>query len=106
MSEETRRNVVTVTIAGEEYGIRTEESEAYTRECAQYVDRMIAEILSGGARLLPHKVAVLAAMAITDELFRARKDAASLRDESVRRASRLAVQIEARLADASLAARS
>lgn len=106
MSEDVRRNVISVRIGGEEYGIRTDESESYTRECAEYVDRMIAEILSGGARLLPHKAAVLAALAITDELFQARNEAAALREEAARRAARLAVQIESRLADASLAARS
>ncbi len=104
MTEDARRNVVTVRIGGEEYGIRTDETEAYTHECAEYVDRMVTEILSGGARLLPHKAAVLAAMAIADELFQARQEAAALHQESARRATRLAVQIESRLSDPSLAA--
>lgn len=101
---EARRNVVTVYIAGEEYSIRTEASEDYTRECAQYVDRMVGEILSGGALLQPHKAAILAALAITDQLFQAQREGDSMRSDLARRADRLAGEIEARLAEPSLAA--
>lgn len=101
---EARRNVVTVYIAGEEYSIRTEASEDYTRECAQYVDRMVGEILSGGALLQPHKAAILAALAITDQLFQVQREGDSMRADLASRADRLASEIEARLAEPSLAA--
>jgi len=101
---EPRRNVVTVYIAGEEYSIRTEASEDYTRDCAKYVDRMVGEILAGGALLQPHKAAILAALAITDQLFQAQREGDGLRDDLAGRVAQLAAEIETRLGESSLAA--
>jgi len=103
---EPRRTVVSVQIAGEEYSIRTEASEEYTRECAAYVDRMVGEILAGGTLLQPYKAAVLAALAITDQLFQAQRAADALHADLGARANRLIGEIETRLAEPSLAARS
>jgi len=75
---------VRVTIFGEEYQIRTERGEAYTLECAQFVDDAIQEAHVGGHIAEPHKAAILAALKITDELFRIRAERdeleASVRD--------------------------
>jgi cell division protein ZapA len=101
---EPRRSVVTVYIAGEEYSIRTEATAEYTRECATYVDRMVAEILSGGMLLQPHKAAILAALAITDQLFQAQREGDGLREELVLRSERLVTEIEVRLVEPNLAA--
>lgn len=76
MSEE--RRTVRVTIFGEDYQIRTDLGEKYTKECAQYVDDAIQEAHVGGHVAEPHKAAILAALKITDELFRARAEAAGL----------------------------
>jgi cell division protein ZapA (FtsZ GTPase activity inhibitor) len=65
---------------------------------------MVGEILSGGALLQPHKAAILAALAITDQLFQAQREGENLREEMAGRASRLATEIEARLVEPSLAA--
>jgi len=76
MSKE--RRTVRVTIFGEDYQIRTDLGEKYTKECAQYVDDAIQEAHVGGHVAEPHKAAILAALKITDELFRARAEAAGL----------------------------
>jgi cell division protein ZapA (FtsZ GTPase activity inhibitor) len=102
---EPRRNVVTVQIAGDEYSIRTGASEEYTRECAAFVDQMVRDVLTGGAAHQPHKASVLAALAITDQLFQARRESDRLREETVRRTARLVADIEARLSEPSLAPR-
>jgi cell division protein ZapA len=67
-------NSVRVSILGEEYAIRTEASTAHTREVADHVDRIIRRILQSGSVVETHKAAILAALQITDELFRARAD--------------------------------
>jgi cell division protein ZapA len=103
---EARRIVVTVTIAGEEYTIRTDASDEYTRECADYVDRMIRTILDSAGMLQPSKASVLAALAITDELFKARREIDALRQEFGSRAARLCVEIARRTEAAGLATRS
>ena len=106
MSETGRRTVVTVHIAGDEYAIRTDASDDYTRECAAYVDSMVREILEGSGMLQPHKASVLAALAITDQLFRAQREAEALRQETARRAASLSADIARRLEGRGLATRS
>jgi cell division protein ZapA len=97
------RTVTTVEIAGEEYTIRSEASSEYTMECARYVDRTIAEIMTRASLVEAHKAAILAALALADQLFQARRDTEDLRDEVARRSSRILAEIEARLAAGGLA---
>lgn len=67
-----RKNVVTVTIQGAEYALRTETSPEHTRAVAEYVDQVITETMDSGARIESHKAAILAALRIAGELFEAR----------------------------------
>ncbi|MFW6193014.1 MAG: cell division protein ZapA [Gemmatimonadota bacterium] len=80
MSEE--RRAVRVTIFGDEYAIRSDMDEEYTRACARYVDEAIqsAHVQSHVAE--PHKAAILAALEITDQLFQLRAET-SQRDEDL-----------------------
>lgn len=64
-----KKVAVKVTIGGEEYSLRSDRSEQYTRAVAQHVDRALAEVRSMGTVVETHKAAILAALAITDELF-------------------------------------
>lgn len=97
MSDTARRNVVTLHIAGEEYAIRTDATEEYTRACAEHVDRTIRDILDGASMLQVHKAAVLAALAITDQLYQANRETDSLREGVRSRAARLSDDIARRL---------
>ncbi|HSJ25626.1 MAG TPA: cell division protein ZapA [Longimicrobiales bacterium] len=105
MSQPSERNVVTVEIAGEEYAIRAQASPEYTRECAAYVDRTLAEIMRQGSLVQAHKGAILAALALADELFQTRAELESLRAEVTRRADGLVGEIEDRLGPRGLAGR-
>jgi cell division protein ZapA len=69
------RHSVRVSILGDEYVIRTEASAAHTKEVAEHVDRTIRRVMSAGSIVEIHKAAILAALQITDELYRARDDA-------------------------------
>ena len=73
-----RRTSVRVTIFGDEYAIRSDATPAHTREVAEYVDRTIRHVLSAGTVVETHKVAILAALQITDELFRLRAEGRDL----------------------------
>lgn len=90
------RTVTTVEIAGEEYTIRSEASRDYTLECARLVNRALAEIRSRGTLVEVHKAAILAALALADQLLQARGDADRLRDELARKSARLLAEIEER----------
>src|SRR5690606_2413254 len=100
------RTVVRVEIAGEEYNIRALASPEYTKECAAYVDRTLTEIMRQGSLVQAHKGAILAALALADELFQTRAELEALRDDVTRRAERLAASIEARLVEPDLASKS
>ncbi len=69
-----RKNAVKVVIVGEEYTVRSELDPEYTRQVATYVDAAIRRVLQAGPMVESHKAAILAALAITDELFEARKN--------------------------------
>ncbi|MGB5304432.1 MAG: cell division protein ZapA [Gemmatimonadota bacterium] len=74
MSDGAERATVRVTIFGEEYAIRTDAPQEYTLECARYVDDAVQQAHVRGQVAEPHRAAVLAALQITDELFRTRRE--------------------------------
>lgn len=65
---------VTVRIYGETYPLRTEESAARLEDLARLVDLRMREVAASGRVVVTSKIAVLAALHIADELFRAREE--------------------------------
>lgn len=94
------RNSVTVDIAGERHVLRSDAPAEYTQTVAAHVDSTIRS-LGPASALEPHRTAILAALVITDELFRAREELRALRDEMEHRASLLADLLERASADGS-----
>ncbi len=72
------RAVVKVRILGEEHLIRTEASAEHTRAVADHVDRTIRAIIDGASTIETQKAAILAALQITDELFKERQASEAL----------------------------
>ncbi len=83
------RRVVKVRIGSEEYALRSDRPEEYTRAVAAYVDQALRDVLSAGTIVESHKAAVLAALSIADELFQARRGQGDL----VERLERLAAEL-------------
>jgi cell division protein ZapA len=75
----SRKSSVKVTIVGEEYTIRSDEPAEHTRDVAEYVDQVIRGVMDAGATET-RKAAILAALQITDELFKARQGSRELGD--------------------------
>ena len=69
----TPKHAVRVTIGGEDYTVKSELPPEYTREVAAYVDAALKRIRDMLPMVETHKAAILAALAITDELFQARR---------------------------------
>ncbi|HEV8124900.1 MAG TPA: cell division protein ZapA [Gemmatimonadales bacterium] len=67
------KHAVKVTIGGEEYTVKSELPPEYTKEVAAYVDAALKRIREMVPLVESHKAAILAALAITDELFQARR---------------------------------
>ena len=102
----SEKNIVPVAIAGEEYRLRALATPEYTRECAEHVDRMIREIRQQSPGLELQRAAILAALALTDELFQARNETGKAQSISGELAARLALEIEQKLAQSDLASSS
>ncbi len=67
------KNAVKVMIGGEEFTVRSELPPEYTREVAAYLDAALKRVRDTLPSVEIHKAAILAALAITDELFQARR---------------------------------
>ena len=66
-------NVLKVNIYGKQYPIRGESDPDYIRRVARFVDTKMREIDTEAEGLPALKVAILAALNITDELFKAQE---------------------------------
>ena len=97
MNEEGR--LVTVEISGQRYPIRTTLDAAYVSELAAYVQRkmeLAARESPAGDTL---KIAVLAALNIADECFRAREEGSAHQHGVTARAKALEAILDLALAD-------
>jgi len=88
------RESVTVSIAGEEHTISSSAKPEYTTRCAAYVDRRFHEIKMQVGLLEGHKVAILAALSITDELFQAQDTQEQSGSQIAERLNALAARLE------------
>ena len=73
-----QRALVKVRILGDDYSLRTEASAEHTKAVAEHVDRTIRAILAGSSTMETQKAAILAALQITDELFKERNASEAL----------------------------
>lgn len=83
------KNSVKVEIAGERHILLSDAPVEYTHAVAAHVDGTIRAMAASGT-LEQHRAAILAALVITDELFRTREELRALREEVDRRAALLA----------------
>lgn len=92
--------VVRVKIYGQEYGVKAEVDADYIRKVAEYLDakmRDVEKTLSPGST--PLKVAVLAALNLTDELFMAWEERDRMRQELEDRAKLLTEKLTRELGE-------
>jgi len=63
-----------VEILGQRYAIRSEAPPDYVRQLVAYLEKRVGELKGSAAGQDPTRFLVLAALDITDELFRLRED--------------------------------
>ena len=67
-------NQIKITIFGQEYSVKAPADPTYIQKIAEYVDIKMREVQSGfNSTQSSNRIAILAAMNITDELFNSRK---------------------------------
>jgi cell division protein ZapA len=74
-------NQVNVKIFGQEFTIKGEDSPEYVEELSEFVDKKMREVASASSVITSHKVAILTAINIADELFRLRKEMGDQEEE-------------------------
>lgn len=84
---------VDVEILGETYSLKTETGADYTRQVAAHVDQMAREIREESGVLDQAKLAILTALAVTDQLFRMREGVDRVKAVAEKRAERLTADI-------------
>jgi cell division protein ZapA len=67
-------NRVEVEILGQKYTIRSASDAGYVRELAAYLEKRVSDIRGGGGGQDAARLLALAALYITDELFRLRDE--------------------------------
>ena len=88
------RESVSVRIAGEDHNIRSSAEPEYTTRCAAYLDRRMRDIKKQIGLVEGHKVAILAALSITDELFQAQETQEETGSQIAERVNALAARLE------------
>jgi len=63
---------VQVEIFGQSYTVKGQDDPGYIRELAAFIDAKMKEVQKGTGTVDPHRVAILTALTITDELYRLR----------------------------------
>ena len=84
---------VDVEILGETYSLKSETGADYTRRVAEHVDQMAREIREESGVLDHAKLAILSALAITDQLFRMREGVDRVKGLAEKRAERLTADV-------------
>ena len=84
---------VDVHILGETYSLKSETSPEYTRRVADHGDKMAREIRKESGVVDQKKLAILAAITITDQLFRMRDGVDRVKAVAENRAERLKSEV-------------
>ncbi|MDW7739921.1 MAG: cell division protein ZapA [Bacillota bacterium] len=72
--EGKEKNRVTVSIMGEEFILRSTSSIEEIQRVSSYVDRLMRSIAEKNMQMNRHKVAILAALNLADELLRLKEE--------------------------------
>ncbi len=81
-------NQVNVKIFGQDFTIKGEDPPEYVESLAEFVDKKMREVASASSVITSHKVAILTAINIADELFRLRQETGEGPEELKRAASK------------------
>lgn len=83
-------SVVRVQIFGSEYQISSDVDPEHTREVARYIDRKMREVANSLSLRSVAKIAVLTAVNLADELFKAQAENEQMSQQADKKADLLA----------------
>jgi cell division protein ZapA len=86
---EKRGGVTQVEIFGQTYNVRAEGDSTYVHDLARFVDSRMKDVAERTATVDPTKIAILAALNITDDLYQTEKRRSDNPSDARVRAERL-----------------
>lgn len=86
-----------VKILGQRYKMRSDESEEYLNNLAEFVNEQITEVQKGTKTVATHNLAILAALNIADNLFKLREQENQTKKEVRERVRRILKLVRAGL---------
>ena len=92
-----RGSVTQVEIFGQTYNVRAEGDSAYIHDLARFVDSRMKEVAERTATVYTTKIAILAALNISDDLYQREKTKKDSPSDAVARAERLIQKLDAAL---------
>ena len=94
MRDEGAKALVEVDIFGQTFTVNSEEQARYVKELAAYVDQRMRQIASNAKTVVPLRVAIMAALSIADEWYKANQREKEIEEETERLSSLLLDRIE------------
>lgn len=94
MRDEGTKTLVEVDIFGQTFTINSEEQARYVKELAAYVDQRMRQIAGSTKTVVPLRVAIMAALSIADEWYKANQREQEIEKETERLSAVLLNRIE------------
>jgi cell division protein ZapA (FtsZ GTPase activity inhibitor) len=94
---ERRGSVTQVEIFGQTYNVRAEGDSSYIHDLARFVDSRMKEVAERTATVDTTKIAILAALNISDDLHQREKSRKDSPSDAAARAERLIQKLDAAL---------
>jgi len=94
MRDEGMKRLIEVEIFGQTFTVNSEDDEAYVRQLASYVDQRMRQVGGASKTAVPLRVAIMAAMSIADEYYKASSREAEIEQEAARLSAALLERIE------------
>jgi cell division protein ZapA len=92
--DEGMKRLIEVEIFGQTFTVNSEDDETYVRQLASYVDQRMRQVGGTSKTAVPLRVAIMAAMSIADESYKASHREAEIEQEAARLSSVLLERIE------------
>src|SRR5262249_38810205 len=92
--DEGMKRLIEVEIFGQTFTVNSEDDEKYVRQLASYVDQRMRQVGGTSKTAVPLRVAIMAAMSIADEYYKASRREAEIEQEAARLSSTLLERIE------------
>ena len=88
------KRLIEVEVFGQTFTVNSEDDEKYVRQLASYVDQRMRQVGGTAKTAVSLRVAIMAAMSIADEYYKASRREAEIEEEAARLSSLLVERIE------------